>query len=490
MRLLMRNKYLFATASVALCTALSFAMFPFFELTNLVMVYLLGTLVVATRGHRGAAAFCSTLSVLCFDFFFVPPRFALTVTDAQYVWTFVVMFVTAMVISHLTIRLRSEAEAARQSQQRTALMHAFTEQLANARGVEDILRMSASRIAETLNAGVAAFLPDQNRQLALKAISGLPAPADKERGIAQWVFDQKQPAGAGTASLPSDESLYVPLMGAEGAVGVISVKPLIKETTIVSEQRRLLESFAHQIALALEVDRLQENARKAAVEVETERLRSSLLSSVSHDLKTPLAAILGSAGTLLERGNLLKHEDSVELLENIQEEGERLSRLIQNLLEATRLESGAVKVNKEPVPLEEVIGSALERLEKLLHQREVKINIPDDLPSVPMDPILLEQVFINLLENGAKHTPPTSEMGVSATLQDESVMVTVSDQGPGINKNDADHLFEKFYRGSSSTGAGLGLAICKAIVSAHGGRIWAENKMGGGALFRFTLPLK
>jgi len=349
------QEYGFAVAAVAAATAVAFVMFPIFELTNLVMLYLLGTLVVATRGHRGPAALSSALSVLCFDFFFVPPRFKFSVSDAQYLLTFAVMFGVAMIISHLTIRLKEEAEAAREGEQRTA-----------------------------------------------------------------W---------------------------------------------------------------------LMEKAKKAEIEMEAESLRSALLSSVSHDFRTPLAAILGSASALLEKEEFRKSPSACDLLENIEAEAERLSRLVQNLLEVTRLESGTARLKKQLYPLEEVVGSALERLEKTLQHRNVKIDIPENLPLVPMDAILMEQVFINLMENGLRYTPPESSLEISAVEEKGAVLVTVADQGPGLKKDELERVFDKFFHDQSSPGAGLGLAICRAVVNAHGGRIWAENNSEHGAVFRFTLPL-
>ncbi|MCG3203608.1 MAG: Sensor protein KdpD [Elusimicrobia bacterium] len=453
------------------------------------MIYLLGTLVVATRGRRGPSALCATLGVLCFDFFFVPPRFTFSVADAQYIWTFLVMFITAMVISHLTIRLRSEAESAREGHRRTAMMHAFTQQLSSARSLEDVLGMAVRQISEVFNSDVVIFLPNSTARLETYANSGKNIPTEKEVGIAQWAYDQKQPAGLSTQSVPSDSSLYVPLLGTEGAVGVMSIRPRVKDQMMVTEQRLLLDSLAQQIALALEVERLQENAKKTEVEVETERLRSSLLSSVSHDLRTPLTAIVGLASTLLENEEMRKSPKGLGLLQTIQTEGQRLSRLVQNLLEATRLESGAVQIKKERYPLEEIVGSALGRLEKSLHGRKVDVKLPRDLPAVPLDGMLIEQVFINLLENAIRHTPARSTIDIGATLQQGMVSVTVADRGPGLNEADVERVFEKFFHDRSSSGAGLGLAICRAIVLAHGGKIWAENRTGGGALFRFTLPI-
>ena len=234
---------------------------------------------------------------------------------------------------------------------------------------------------------------------------------------------------------------------------------------------------------------LMEKAKKAEVDVETERLRSALLSSVSHDFRTPLAAILGSAGTLLGKEELRNSPALNELVQNIQTEGERLSHLVQNLLEATRLEAG-IQIHKEGYPLEEVVGGALERLQTVLAPRAVRVDLPEDLPVIPMDAVLIEQVFMNLLENAVRHTPLESRIEISASVEPGAVKVSVSDQGPGLKEEDMERVFDKFYRGSDSQGSGLGLAICRAIVLAHGGRIWAENKPDGGAIFQFTLPLE
>jgi K+-sensing histidine kinase KdpD len=351
-----RREYAFAVTAVAVATAICFAIYPYFGLANLVMIYLLGTLAVAMRGHRGPAALSSLLNVLAFDFFFVPPRFTLTISDMQYLFTFGVLFTTAMMISHLVIRLREERDAVRESEQRSL-----------------------------------------------------------------W---------------------------------------------------------------------LMEKAKQAELAAESERLRSSLLSSVSHDIRTPLAAIVGSASALLEKEAIRNSRAVRELLENIQEEGQRLSRLVQNLLEATRLEASSVLLNKERGPLEEVIGAALERLGTSLGDRDVKVEIPEDLPLIPMDPALIEQVFVNLFENAARHTPARSPVEVRVTQEGQSVQVSVADRGPGLRDDELERVFDKFYHSPGSPGVGLGLSICRAIAKAHGGTISAANRPGGGAVFSLMLPLK
>jgi two-component system sensor histidine kinase KdpD len=339
---------------------------------------------------------------------------------------------------------------------------------------------------------VAALLPDATGRLAARAVPVATLRADAtELAVAQWVFTHQELAGLGTSTLPGAAALYVPLVGSRGAVGVLGVKPAEAHTFDNPEQLHLLEAFANQTALAIERAVLAEEAQAVQLRMETERLRSSLLSSVSHDLRTPLAVITGSASTLLESGAALDATVERDLLQTIREEAERLNRLVQNLLEMTRLEAG-VEVRKEWYPLEEVMGAALSRLETTLRGRPVHAEVAKDLPPVPMDDVLVEQVLINLLENAAKYTPPGTEIDVRAWADDGRAMVEVADHGPGLAAGDESRIFEKFYRRADpqSQGAGLGLAICRAIVEAHGGRIWAENRADGGAAFRFFLPIE
>lgn len=473
------REYGVAVAVVGLATAVSFILSAFFEPTNLAMIYLLGALAVAVRGRRGPVVAASILSVLCFDFFFIPPRFTLRVADPQSLWTFGVLFATVMVTSHLTLRLKAEAESAREGQRRMVLLNALMEKLAVTVGVEDMARVSAEHLTGVFSVPVSIWVPDDKGRL---SITGL---TDKERGTAQWVYDSGQPAGQGTGTLPDAEALFVPLRGAETPAGVLRLENGFSENA----QRQLLDSYAHQIGLSLEVARLAEKNRRAEAAAENERLRSSLLSLVSHDLRTPLTAILGSADVLLERDDVRGNRPVQGLLQNIQSESERLARLISNLLEAQRLESGSFHVIKERCTLEEVIGTVLERCSKILLSRDVRVDLPEDLPLVPMDSLLIEQVFQNLLENAVRCSPAGSPLEISARMKIGEVEVSVADHGTGIKDSDLEAVFNKFFKGTASSGSGLGLAICRAVLNVHGGRIWAENGPKGGAVFRFLLPL-
>jgi two-component system sensor histidine kinase KdpD len=312
-----------------------------------------------------------------------------------------------------------------------------------------------------------------------------------ELAVGRWAHDHTQMAGMGTATLPGVKALYLPLTASRGTLGVLGVCPADPHALETPEQLHQLETFANQTALALERAQLADEAQRAEIRAETERMRSSLLSSVSHDLRTPLASITGAASSLLETRAALDTPTSRELLETIQEESERLSRLVNNLLQMTRVESGALQLHRDWLPLEEIVGAALERLKRRLGDRPVSTRLPEDLPLVPVDDVLIEQVLINLLENALKYTPSGSPIEVAAWASEEGVTVEVADRGPGLGPGEEARVFEKFYRGrrTSGGGAGLGLAICRGFIESHGGRIWAENRAGGGAAFRFTLPV-
>ena len=477
-----------------LANGLAFLMYPYFDLSNLIMVYLVGVMVTAIHCGRGPAILISLLSVLAFDFFFVPPRFTFAVSDTQYIVTFAVMFLVALVISHLTTLIRQQAEAARSQERQTAAMHALSRQLASTRGVEKILQVAVKHISEIFGSQVAAMLPDEKGGLQVAAgdLTVFQKDIIKEFSVARWTYNAGQLAGWGTQTLPTAEVLYVPLYAANATLGVLALRPRDPQRLLSPEQMRLLESLAKQVALALEVERLQKTALEAQIEAETERLRSSLLASVTHDFQTPLAAIMGSASSLLDLPSRLDAKLAEEMLTNIYDEAERLSRLVNNLLNIAKLESGSLQLHKELQPLEEVVGAALNRLEKKLADRQVTISLPPDLPMVPLDAALAEHIFINLVENALKYTPPGSPLAISARRKDQEIEVEVADCGPGIPPEDLDKIFDMFYRGTmdlSQKGYGLGLSICRAIVEAHSGRIWAENLPGGGAAVRFTFPV-
>jgi two-component system sensor histidine kinase KdpD len=487
------SAYAKAVAAVVVSSSLAWIMFPHFGLTNLIMVYLLGVTFVATRYGRGPSVTASILSVAAFDFLFVPPYFSFAVSDVQYLLTFTIMLIVALLISGLTVRIKQQAEAARQRERRTSVLYAMSRDLATHRLVTNLTREATRHLRDVFESQVALLLPDENGRLVLKTGEQVSFTFDhRDQGVAQWAFDHNQMAGLGTETLPGAGALYLPLVGLKGPVGVLGVRPSQPQRLLAPEQMHLLETFANQIALVIERAKLAEEAQRAQVQAETERMRNALLSAVSHDLRTPLTAITGAASSLLQEPGSLPPASRQELLQAIYEEANRLDRLVKNLLDITRLEAGAVHLQKEWHPLEEIVGAALTRLEGRLRGRSVTTRFPPNLPLAPLDGVLIQQVVINLLENALKYSPPTAPIELSASATPEAIVFEIADRGPGLPHGDEQRIFDKFYRAGPAreSGVGLGLTICRGIIEAHGGRIWAENRPSGGAVFRFTIPLE
>jgi two-component system sensor histidine kinase KdpD len=486
------SKYGYAALGVVISTALAWTMFPYFGLANLIMVYLLGVVLVAIRCGRGPSVMASVLSVATFDFFFVPPYYSFAVSDIQYLLTFGVMLIIALVISNLAVRIGQQAEMARYRERRTGVLYAMSRDLATHRGVGMLAHVAAKHLRDVFNSQVAIFLADEERRLQLQRGEQLFFEFDpKEMGVAQWVFEHNERAGMGTDTLPGSSALYLPLVGSLGPIGVVALRPAQPSLLLDPDQLHLLESLVNQTALAIERTQLSDEAQRAHVQTETERMRNAILSSVSHDLRTPLATITGAASSLLDETGQVDSTSKRDLAKSIYQEAGRLDRLLKNLLDIMRLEAGAVHLNKDWHPLDEVIGAALGRLERRLGDRLVHTSIPPDLPLVMVDGVLLEQVLINLLENALKYSPAGTSIEISASAGDRDLMVEVADRGPGLPPGEEVRIFDKFYRlqPDKEGGVGLGLTICRGIVEAHGGRIWAENRMAGGAVFRFTIPL-
>jgi two-component system sensor histidine kinase KdpD len=449
--------------------------------------------LVASRYGRGPTFFASVLSIALFDFCFVPPRFSFAVSDVNYLLTFLVMLAIAMLMSGLTLRIRAQAETARERERSTGALYGMSRELAAIRDQREIAVTAARHVRETFGAPAQILVPDEARRLHVPAGTLAAYPLDeKELGVATWVLENGRAAGVGTDTLPAAQGLYVPLVASSGAIGVLGLQPADPKRFQDPAVQRLLETFSAQAAVALERAMLAERTQREQVEIEAERLRTSLLSSLSHDLRTPLGVITGAASSLLEDRANVPEATRRTLLESILGESQRMNRLIGNLLDMIRVESGALQVQKEWQLLEEPVGVALIRLEDRLRDHPVTVSLPPDLPLVPLDEVLIEQVLINLLENAAKYTPPGTPIEITAAALDGMVRVDVADRGPGFEPGEETRIFEKFYRASGTTaagGVGLGLTICRGIVTAHGGKIWADNRPNGGAVFRFTLPL-
>jgi two-component system sensor histidine kinase KdpD len=452
-------------------------------LPDIAMIFLLAAGCVAFLGSRRAAVLMAILSVLAFNFFFVPPLYTFHVAGAEYLITFLVLFVVTMVLSELSLRLRMGHDLARRSEARTAAVYRLSARLAEVRGVHAVVDGTIAELTMDLGVPTAVtYYNSEGQNLCRGALLD-----EKESAVVKWVRENARPAGLGTETLSSSAMTHYPLIGPRGTMGVVS----LGGPKLGPEQAELLHALMRHVALVLSVEGLEEERRRTTREVEAERLRSSILSAVSHDLRTPLASILGSASSLQEQAESLDAATRSELLSTITDEADRLNRLIANLLEMTKIEGDALRLNRVPLPVDEIVGASLHALRRLLHGRAVTTNIPADLGFVEADELLIQQVLINLLENASKHTPPGTPIDLSASAAEgASVRVTVADRGPGLPDVDPARLFERFYRGDKSgTGAGLGLAICKGIIDAHGGTIGAGNREGGGAWFSFTLPV-
>ncbi len=488
------DSYLRTALVVSACTLVGW-MFHAWGLAeaNIIMQYLLGAAFVAMRYGRGPALAAAVSSVLLFDFFFVPPYLTFAVSDTEYLLTFFVMLTIGVLISTLAARLQTQVQAASVREHRTAALYRLTRSLSQISGTDFLLQLAGRQLKDIFRGEVAIYLREPtgavtacfgaDTEIARHAVNPL---------VAHWVAEHAQAAGAGTDTLPNASALFVPLEGSQRTVGALGIQC---EDLIVyrdPEQYRLLETCAGVIAQALERDQIALEAHEAKMQTEAERLRNSLLSAVSHDLRTPLAAIAGASSTLVAEHESLPAATRRELAESIFAETDRLNRLVANLLDMTRLEGGAMTLNKEWQSLEEIIGVVLRRLSGRLAHHSVSTHLPTEMPLVPCDDVLIQQVLMNLLENAVKYSAGGEAIDIAVHVAAREIVVEVADRGRGLAPGDEHRVFDKFYRATPDGlpgSVGLGLAICRGILDLHGGRIWAENRTGGGAVFRFSLPL-
>jgi len=494
------HRYAWGVIAPAICTLAGLGMSPLFEPTNIAMVYLLAVALVAARYGRGPAIASSILAVAAFKFFFVPPRLTFAVTDFQYLITFAILLSVALLISNLTASVRLQANVAGHRERRTALLYAMSRELAATRGQEAMARVAVRHVSEVFESQVVVLLPGPDGRIRYPRGESIPGSLHgADLAIAQWVKDHGEPAGLGTHTLPGSQVLYLPLLGGEAAgegqrkvLGALGVLPANPRRVLLPEQFHLLETFAGQVALALERAQLAERAQRASIDAEVEGLRNALLASISHDLRTPLAVISGASSSLVEKGASLAPQARETLARSIFQQSQEMGELVANVLQMTRLEGGAIALERDWHALGELAGSVLSRLRERLAGYPVKVELRDNVPLVRVDATLIEQVLANLLENAAKYTPAGTAITLTAEERDHEVLVSVLDEGPGLPPGDPEQLFAKFQRGATETaqgGVGLGLAICRAIVHLHGGRIWAERRPEGTA-FHFTLPVE
>ncbi len=495
-------RYLRATLA---CAAVALACWPLSHRVatdNIVMLFLLGVVGVAMRLGRGPAVLASFLSVGFFDFFFVAPRLSLAVSDVQYLITFGVMLAVGLVTGQLTAGLRYEARVSSDREARARGLFELTRELAGALQVEQVVATAEQQLAQQFGGRALIYVLDDDDHLQPSPAQAPLSPVDApDAGTARWALDHEQPAGQGTDTLPGSAWFYLPLRAPMRSRGVLAIQPGDARTLLLPERRAQLDTAGRITGQALERVHYVEVAQQALLQIESERLRNSLLSALSHDLRTPLAALQGLAETLSATladeapaaATAQRQAQALDAARAIEQQSLRINAMVHNLLDMARLQSGALKLNRQWQPIDEVVGSSLALMGSALARHRVVLDVPASLPLVEVDAALLERVLANLLENAAKYTPPGSEVRVVARARQEELWLSVEDNGPGLPAGREELLFEKFTRGHSEShlpGVGLGLAISRAIMQAHGGRIWAERAgPSGGARFSLAVPL-
>ncbi|SHN37374.1 DUF4118 domain-containing protein [Rhizobacter sp. OV335] len=480
------RRYALALAACAGTTAFTHLLVPYFALANIVMVFLLSVVCVAVWLGRGPAVLAAFLNVAAFDYFFVAPRLSFAVSDVQYLLTFAVMLIVGLVTGQLTAGLRFQARVATHREARSRSLFEAARDLSNTLTQAHVVEVAQAVIAREFRAQVAIYVLDMGDRLQSPTDgSGL------DLGTAQWALDHHQVAGLGTDTLAGSAWLYMPLKAPMRSRGVLAIQPTEPRFLLIPEQRQQLETFAVLTAMALERVHYIEVAQGATVQMESERLRNSLLSALSHDLRTPLAALVGSAQLLANSQPPLSSRQQ-ELAEGLSEKALRMADMVTNLLDMARIQSGEIRLRIEWQSVEEIIGGSVQAAHGSLGSRALAIHIDPGVSLVECDAVLIERVLVNLLENVGKYTPRDTPVEILAQAHDDELRISVRDHGPGVPAGQEDMIFEKFTRGqveSATPGVGLGLAICRAIVEAHRGRIRVEPTPPHGATFMFTLPL-
>ncbi|MES2050674.1 MAG: DUF4118 domain-containing protein [Pseudomonadota bacterium] len=483
-------RYAWAVGSSVAITLLALPLLSFFDLANIVMLFLLGTVLVALKFGRGPAALAAFLNVAAFDYFFVAPRMSFAVSDVQYLVTFGVMLVVGLLTGQLTAGLRFQAGVSSSRERRAQSLFELTRDLSAALLSTQVAELSEAAVRRNFGGEALVLVTDANDQLALPADSAS-APQGFDSSVADWAFRNEQAAGLATSTLSAQPWHYVPLKAPMRVRGVLALRPAQSRWLLIPEQLQQLDTLARQIAIALERVHYVEIAQQAVVQMESERLRNTLLAAISHDVRTPLTALIGLAESL-ERSSPPLGDPQAETARAMTQQARQLSALVTNLLDMARLQNGGVQLRREWQSAEEVVGSAIRAARHALAGCEVQTDVAADLPLVEFDAVLMERVLVNLLENAAKYGAPP--VVVSASVTADTLVFIVRDHGPGLPaqlQGGEAGLFDKFTRGeveSATPGVGLGLAICKAVVDAHRGQIQAANAIGGGAEFRVILP--
>jgi two-component system, OmpR family, sensor histidine kinase KdpD len=486
--------YGFALLAVTVATSVSALLWPWIGTENTDLVYLTAVVGVAVRFGLWPSLLASAASALCYNFFFTEPYYTFAIADPRNVIAVLFFAIVAVVVSNVAARARTLAVTAMARARATESLYAFRRKLSGTGTLDDVLWASAYQAALMLKVRVIMLLPEDGT---LAVRTGYP-PEDvvdeADLAAAKWAWTHDRPAGRGSDTLPGAKRLFLPMRTGRGVVGVVGIDSDKPGPLLTPDQRRLLDALIDQAALAIERVHLVDDLDQAKRRVEADRLRAALLTSISHDLKTPLASIVGAAGALKDLSGALDDNAKADLVATILEESERLNRFIANLLDMTRLESGSIKPNTARHDIGEIVGSVLERARKILVQHRVVVDIAKDLPMLDLDPVLFEQVLFNLLDNAAKYASPQTTVLIQSWQDGEAVKLQILDEGSGIPPEELDRIFDKFHRAEKQdqvrAGTGLGLAISRGFIEAMGGTITAANRADRpGAVFTIALPV-
>jgi two-component system, OmpR family, sensor histidine kinase KdpD len=488
--------YAISAGAVILALGVGELISRFIGFQSVSLVFLVAVLASAIAWGLGPSLFAGLLSVLVFNFFFIPPLYTLTIADPVNVISLFFFGLVALVVSNLTAATRAQIVAARARAKTTAELYAFSRKLAGIGTLDDLLWATVYQVSSMLRVSTVLLLPGASGA-SLTLASAYPPDDrldDADMAAARWCWEHNHVAGRGSDTLPGGKWLFLPLRTGSGTVGVVGIERDLPGPLLTPDERRLLDALADQVAVAIERVSLARGLAEARVLAETERLRAALLTSISHDLRTPLASIIGTVSSLRSYADKYDARDRDELLATLESEAERLNRFVGNLLDMTRLESGAIEMNLDLVDVVEIIGAALERAGNVLARHRIDLSIDPDLPMLRLDPILFEQILFNLLDNAAKYAPPGSRIDLRAQCNGDLVAVAVIDEGPGIPPGDLERVFDKFYRVQAQdrrrAGTGLGLAICRGFIEALGGRIDAQNRRDrSGAILTVRIPV-
>ncbi|MEN6615380.1 MAG: DUF4118 domain-containing protein, partial [Syntrophorhabdus sp.] len=486
------RNYIWAIIAVFIVTVVGKVLASYLDLTNIVLFYLVPVLVSSVRWGRGPAFFSCFLGVLSFNFFFVPPVYTFEVANMQHLVVLIVFFLVALVTGTIATRLKDEMRRAREREDRTLALYELSREIAAMTDLNQVLKRFVDKVGETIKGMAVVLIKDQDSGAMDQVVSTGDDAAFNEReyAVARWVIEHGRPAGKGLGMFEGEHSLFFfPVKGENKTLGVLGIRQSAEDAVLTPEQHQLVETLSNLAAVVIVRLELEKEAEHAKWLEESEKLHRTLLNSISHDFRTPLASITAAVTSLLTHEDIYSRETKEIFLKTINEEARRMNRFVENLLDMVRLESGTLKLNMKPCDIQDIIGVVLREARDILSGHPVTVDIPTEIPSVMADFILVEQVLINLLENSAKYSPADTPISISVEQKGKEVLITVGDKGPLIPGTEKEHVFDKFYRQSSMkhvSGTGLGLSICKGIIEAHGGHIGMESSPGSGNRFHFS----